>query len=230
MKMNRLLIAACVMAFSFFFSQTASAQVEIGVRVAPSVSSQRITARDEYNLDNDGSKLNLGVGLVVDYFFGANYAFGTGLMYNTKGAKIAYDHTFTDGSGGTTRISGRDKIGLQYLEIPLTVKLFTNEIAPATKMYFQVGPSLNTLLGARFNGEKVDASGDKFTKRFSTFEVDILVGAGIERQLGQSTKLIAGLSYHRGLTDVDKYYEKRLSDKKIELRNSTVALDLGIKF
>jgi hypothetical protein len=52
------------------------AQVEIGLKVSPSITSLRTiqqTARPlSDNFANDGSKLSFGGGLVVDYFFGEN--------------------------------------------------------------------------------------------------------------------------------------------------------------
>ncbi|WP_181307863.1 porin family protein [Rufibacter sp. XAAS-G3-1] len=228
MKMIRFTPLVFILAALFFCSQEASAQVEIGVKVSPSVTSTRTIARDQYNFKNDGASAAFGMGIIADYFFGANYAFGSGLLYSTKGGEVSYDYSPVAG----TFLRASDDINLQYLEIPLTLKLFTNEISSGTRLYFQAGGSLNTMLAAKVNDRKVDNnSGDRYTKRFNTFEIAALLAAGAEWQLGQSTKLFGGISYHRGLTDIDNnYYSDLFSDKKVELKNSSFALDFGIKF
>ncbi|MFA1772283.1 porin family protein [Rufibacter glacialis] len=221
-----------VLAALLFCSQKATAQIEIGVKVSPSINSTRTIAKDQYNFKNKGADAGFGMGIIADYFFGANYAFSSGLIYNGKGGEVAYDYTIpTAGGTGTTQMKGSDDISLQYLEIPVSLKLFTNEVAPDTRLYFQAGGSLNTMLAAKVNDKKVDSEGDKFTKRFNTFEVGAVLGAGAEWALGESTKLFGGLSYHRGLTDVDDdHYSGIFNDNKVELKSSSFALDFGIKF
>jgi hypothetical protein len=127
------------------------------------------------------------------------------------------------------------KITTQYLELPLSIKLFTNEIATATRLYFQVGGSLNVPIGTRVNGEKfyTDPSNNTSVKAgdyVKFFDADALAGAGAEYQLGTSTKLFAGLSYHRGLVNIDNYFESTRKFKDVTIKNSGLALDMGIKF
>ncbi|WP_197088600.1 porin family protein [Rufibacter radiotolerans] len=218
-----------VMATVLFCSQEAAAQVEIGVKVSPSVTSTRTIAKDQYNFKNEGAGVGFGLGVIADYFFGTNYAFSTGLLYNVKGGEVSYSYK---GPNDLDKKPYSDDINLQYIEIPVALKLFTNEVATDTRVYFLAGGSLNTLLAAKVNDKKVDNdSGDKFTKRFNTFEIGALLGAGVEWQLGESTKVFGGLSYQRGLTDVDDdFYSGIFEDNKVELKNNTFSVDLGLKF
>ncbi|WP_153042639.1 porin family protein [Rufibacter ruber] len=236
MKTIRYSILFCLVAILFLGSRHAEAQVEIGVKFAPSITSNRTLAQDKYNFEGDGVGGGFGVGVMADYFFGANYAVSSGLMYNIKGGTVRYSYTQPIAPGaldGATSItmSGEDDLSLQYLEIPIALKLFTNEISTDTKLYFQAGGSLNTMLAAKVNDKKVDSEGDKFTKRFNLFEIDVLIGVGVERQIGVSTKLFGGITYHRGLTDVDDdHYAGIFKDDKVELKNDVFSLDFGIKF
>ncbi|WP_242923699.1 porin family protein [Pontibacter liquoris] len=205
---------------------TAMAQIEIGLQVSPTIAGNRFVAEDKYNLQKESSSLHLGVGVVADYFFAQNYAFSTGLMYRGKGSEIKYSYNRQDGN---PPVSGKDDISLQYIEIPVSLKLFTNEVAPGTVAYIQVGGSLNTKVAATVNDKKV-IDGQKVGKRFNVFEADALLGAGAEFQLGESTKLFAGLTYHRGLNNIDDYYRKVLDDKNVSVKNNSVSLDFGVKF
>ena len=233
MNTFRYFLVFCLTAILFLTSRPAQAQVEIGVKFTPSLAYNRTLAQDKYNFKGDGADLGFGVGVMVDYFFGANYAVSSGLMYNIKGGTVAYDFMKeVGGFAGVQQVKGKDELSLQYLEIPVALKLFTNEIATDTKLYFQAGGSLNTMLAAKVNDKKVDpANGEKYTKRFNLFEIGVLIGAGTEWQLGTSTKLFGGVTYHRGLTDVDDdHYAKTFGDKNVELKNDSFSLDFGIKF
>ena len=75
------------------------------------------------------------------------------------------------------------------------MKLFTNEIAPATRLYFQVGGSLNVPIGTRVNDAKFykdQATGieNKAGDYIYFFDADALVAAGAEYELGKSTKAL----------------------------------------
>lgn len=228
--MKKLLLALFALAATI---GTASAQVEIGLKISPSVTSLRAESPADHSFSSDGSKFSFGGGLVVDYFFGENYAFSTGLLLTGKGGNITYKDA--PASTGGQMLSVKQKIGTQYLELPLTVKLFTNEVAPATRLYFQVGGSLNVPIGTRINGEKfftdpATGSENKASNYVYFFDADALAAIGAEYQMGESTKLFAGISYHRGLVDVDRYFEKTRKFKDVTIKNSSVALDLGIKF
>jgi hypothetical protein len=202
---------------------TASAQVEIGIKLSPSIAYLRADAPSQYNFQSEKIKLGIGGGLVVDYFFGQNYAFGTGLQLTSKGGTVSYQ-------ANTTTQDNEQKISLQYLEIPLTVKLFTNDITTDTKLYFQLGGKIGGLVAARIDGEKFyEFSGQKSSKNFIIPDAALLGGFGAEYQVGQSTKVFAGLSYHHGLANVDRYI-KNNGAPGATLKNGEVALDLGIKF
>ena len=212
---------------------TASAQFEIGLKVSPSVTSLRAESPADHAFTSDGSQFGFGGGLVVDYFFGENYAFSTGLLLSGKGGSISYKDVASGTSGQPLAV--KQKFNTQYLEIPLTVKLFTNEIAPATRLYFQVGGSLNVPIGTRINDGKfytdpVTSTENKASDYVYFFDADALAGFGAEYQLAKSTKVFAGISYHRGLVNIDHYFESTRGFKDVTIKNSSFGLDLGIKF
>jgi hypothetical protein len=234
MKKILLTIAALAVAPAAF------AQVEIGLKVSPSISYLRTDSPSTTSFKNESSKFSFGGGIFLDYFFGENYAFNTGLFLTGKGGTISYTETavYPPNSGvltGTHPIVSQ-KIAIQYLEIPATIKLFTNEISPATRLYFQVGGSVAFPVSTRINGDKfyTDAyNGNTQTDASShVFAVDanLIGGLGVEYQLGKSTKVLTGISYHHGLVDLDRYFEKNRGFSNVNIKNSVFALDLGLKF
>ena len=212
-----------------------SAQVEIGVKISPSVSYLRAESPSATAFANESSKFSFGGALIVDYFFGENYAFGTGLALTGKGGTVSYtEHNPLSSSSIGTRVN--QKIATQYLELPVTLKLFTNELAPATRLYFQLGGSLAAPIATRINGEKFyqdpydNNNETKASEHVFALDANALLGAGVEYQLGRSTKLLAGLSYHRGLVNLDHYFEKTRGFSDVTIKNNVFALDLGMKF
>ena len=227
--MKKLFLALLVLAATI---NTASAQFEIGLKVSPSITNLRAESTSKNNFASDGSQLGFSGGLVVDYFFGENYAFSTGLELAGKGGNVRYID-YNNGVGNASPNSY--KMSTQYLQVPLSVKLFTNEIASATRLYFQVGGSLNAPIGTRINSSKFytdPATGteNKASDYVYFFDADALLAAGIEYTLGKSTKLFAGLGYHRGLVNIDHYFESKRGMSDVTIKNSSFGLDLGIKF
>ena len=235
MKKILLTIAALAVAPAAF------AQVEIGLKISPSISYLRANSPSGTlpgtgtSFQSESSKFSFGGGIFMDYFFGENYAFNTGLFLTGKGGTISYlDRNAASSSSIGTRVE--QKITMQYLELPLTIKLFTNEIAPATRIYFQVGGSLAVPVQSRINGEKdyTDPYDNNNQTSASSHVLPIdanLIGAiGAEYQLGQSTKFLAGLSYHHGLVNFDRYFERTRNFNDVSIKNSIFSLDLGLKF
>lgn len=225
--MKKLLYA---LALALGISTAAQAQVEIGLKLSPNIGSNRVTSSRDFKLSSDGARIHFGGGLVIDYFFGENYAFTTGLELMGKGGTVK---TRVLGLADTTT-----ELGLQYLQVPIGIKLFTNEIAPDTRLYFQISGELGGLIGGRVNGEKNEPGSNsrKVTKAFNTPEAGVAVGFGAELLMGKSTKVFGGLSYRRGLTDIadDSFLnpdsDETYDSKEIVIQNNLFALDLGLKF
>lgn len=228
--MKKILLSLLVLAAAV---STAAAQIEIGLKVSPAITSLRAESPTDRAFASDGSRFGFGGGLVVDYFFGENYAFSTGLLLNSKGGTISYSDV--SDPFGSSRVIVKQEIGMQYLGLPLTVKLFTNEIAPATRLYFQVGGALNVPIGTRIDGGKFytdPATGNETqaSDHVLFVDTDALASFGAEYQLAKSTKIFAGISYNRGLVDIDRYFEKTREFKDVTVKNSSFGLDVGLKF
>ncbi|RZK31237.1 MAG: PorT family protein [Hymenobacter sp.] len=229
MKKIILTIAALAVAPAAF------AQVEIGLKVSPSISYLRTDSPSSTSFQSENSKFSFGGGVFLDYFFGENYAFNTGLFLTGKGGTLSYIESRNNSPVGTP-VRVEQKIAMQYLEIPATIKLFTNEIAPATRVYFQVGGSIGFPVSTRINGDKffTDAYDNNTqtdaSKHVFAVDANLIGGLGVEYQLGKSTKVLTGISYHHGLIDLDRYFEKNRGFSDVNIKNSVFALDLGLKF
>jgi hypothetical protein len=180
---------------------------------------------DEVGVEPDGSIIHLHAGLNMDFYFAEKYAFVLGVGINNLGGNLLYaDTTEFSSKGEPLEIkSGQSvKLNLQYIDIPIGLKLKTDEMGYAT-YFLQLGfnPMIN--LNAKVSSE--DASFDKVDIKESiiTFCLGYHVGLGIEYNLGGSTSVIGGIRWSSGLTDVT-------DNDRVNLNLNSISLHLGVLF
>lgn len=195
---------------AIILSVALSAQTKLGLKLSPVIVSNRVT-NDAQDVDKDDSNLKLSIGLVVDKPLTDTYHLSSGLVYIPKKAAFRTDSATTE------------EYRLQYLQIPATLKLFTNEIAPDIKMYFQVG----TALEIKVFDEPKDPDYSVINK-FNPVDFSVILGTGIEYEAGINTTIFGGISYQRGLANTVK--ETISGADGLQIRNTIVSIDLGVKF
>jgi len=137
-----------------YFSSTVKAidlsGLKIGLKAAPQIT---WGTADNKNTSSNGIRLNVGYGLMVDYYFTNNYALATEICINSYGVnhnikKDRYDHiTF----GGVTYANTDDikfDYRLQYMQIPILLRMRTNEVNRSS-YYAEFGFGLGLLTRAR---------------------------------------------------------------------------------
>lgn len=206
-----LLIFACVL-----FAFPSFSQVKIGLQASPSLSFNRV--RNEGPVDGftpDGVGARILAGIIADYGFQQNYYVSSGLFFVPK--RVAIRREGANGSAET------ELYRLHYLQIPATLKLFTNEVALDTRVYFQVGLTLDV----KILEDNISES-PEYVDRFRPVDSSVLLGAGAEYRVGYNTILFGGLTYRRGLANVIRN-ANAVADGII-VKNDMLSLDLGIKF
>lgn len=187
------------------------AQVKLGLKLAPVISANR-AKNDAQTVENDGSKMKFSIGLVADKVLSDTYYLSTGLIYLPKRAAFR-------NADGTVE----EEYKLQYLQIPATLKLFTNELAPDMKAYLQLGAALEI----KVFDEAEDPTYINIEK-FTPIDIPVILGAGIEYRAGINTTLFGGFSYQRGL--INAVNEASAAFEDLQLRNAVFSIDLGVKF
>lgn len=199
-----------------FGCNAAYSQVKIGLQLSPLISSNRIeTQSDLYSVKSDGSKLKFKFGIIADLPLADNYYFSTGMLYTTKRVAVKTVEILT-----TTSIS--EEYNIQYLQIPLTMKLYTNEIILDTRLFFNLGVNAEISISEKFD------KGNLVIEDFKLFDTSLVLGAGVERKIGTNTAMYVALVYNRGL--INPISSSMDIDEKILLKNDMIGLDLGIKF
>jgi hypothetical protein len=144
---------------------------------------------DLKNVTSRGSMAGYNFGIVADHFFAENYALSTGLTINTTGGKLKY----TPEAGASTI---RD-YHLRYIEVPLGLKLQTNEFR-RSQLYGRFG------LASQFNIRAKDGDDLSLTDEVRFIEFSYHLGAGLEYSLGGNNALMFGLLLNNGITDITK--------------------------
>ncbi len=219
-----------------------------GLKVSPALS--WFTPSDKKFTDN-GVKFGFGYGLVTEFGFTKNYAFSTGLEILNAGGKIGFpkspDSTFytvlntdvTPNRTDTFLLQQRTYM-LRYVNVPLLLKLKTNQIGAMT--YFgQFGFDVSFKWQATSNDD-VSLKGTASTRNDVDISKDINfirlalnVGLGAEYNLAGSTSLVFALNYNNGFTNTLKNGSKMLFDKKFTALTQKavfnyVALTVGVLF
>ena len=185
----------------------------LGLQVCPNMG--WITT-DVKGYESDGSRLGFRFGLLGDVQLGsnANYFFSTGLFLNNLGSKTKTTFTTTDSTGtvSTTTFTGENKF--QYIELPVSIKLKTNEIGYMT-YYGQVGFDVGVLTAAK--GKAGDGDFADATDFVSPIRVALAVGGGLEYNFSGNTSALVGIKYSIGFTNVNKDKVEDVEQPKAKL-------------
>jgi hypothetical protein len=174
----------------------------------------------------DGTSLGFSYGLIGDFNFAENYSFSTGLTITTiNGKSTEINPAPYHDASITTPTAYNLKYKLQYLEIPLTVKLKTTKVG-TVRWYGQFGLSNDFNIGAR---QDVELSGtkivdDKDIKDLTNlYRAGLILGGGGEFDLDTHTSIMLGLTFNNGFTDIS-------DDKNRSVRNHYVGLNFAVFF
>ncbi|MGY4383748.1 hypothetical protein ACVWYN_000767 [Pedobacter sp. UYP24] len=174
---------------------------------------------------SDGVALGFSYGLMADFNFTQNYSFATGITITTINGKSKEIFT-TMGNGGTPAQTEYGlKYKLQYVEIPLTLKLKTVKINN-TRYYGQFGLSNGINIGAKQDTEVTGNSISKDVKisdNIKFYRAGLIIGAGAEFDISANSSITTGLTFNNGFTDIT-------SDKSTTVKNHYIGINFGVFF
>ena len=200
----------------------AGTKLKLGLRLSPALSFAAIRDKDSddaFTYSSNGVAGRAILGPMAEFFMSDNASFGVGLWYTPKSVSLIAKSK-SDGSTYTSSYN------LQYLMIPIYLKFYTNPITPKMKLYFTLGATLDVKIAEKA-GSNTSTSGNSF---FNPIDAGLMLGAGVEFAMSESTAFFVGLGYNRGLLNVINPVNYRSSYDALAIRNNLVSLDLGFKF
>ena len=195
----------------------ARAQYKIGLNALPFMSINRVTNEiDSISLSNNGAGYSVGLGLMFDLEMKENYYFSTGIYWFPKTIRLST--YLPDGSPKDQTFN------VQYVQLPLTLKLTTDEFSIDKRFFFQLGPTFDI----KVSESPKSGKNNFYIDKFNFMDINLNFGAGIEIKLGYNTAFFGGLSYYRGL--INAFKPAGIEKGYIRIKNDMVSLNLGLKF
>lgn len=180
------------------------------------------------NGKGNGVALGFSYGLMGDFNFAENYSFATGITItsiNGKSTEINPSPYYLLSSSSNPPPTAYDlKYKMQYLEIPLTIKLKTAE-NNGVRWYGQFGLSNGIRISAHQDAESggVGVANDMNASDLTRlYRAGMIIGGGGEFNMGGKTSLLFGLTYNNGFTNISSTGSK--------VRNHYVGINFGVFF
>ena len=193
---------------------TGNAQFKIGLKVSPGLLHNRTyVTPDSIHVTDNGLKVTIPIGVFVDIPITDRYYINTGINFIGKVSDLNY----RIGNGPVSH----EKIRMQYLQVPLTFKLFTDEIAIDKKLYFQFGPAFEVLISKKGDPKK-------YIDEVQFGDISFIFSGGIDFKIGPNSAMCVGLSYNRGLLNIVKSSDT-LHAEDFSVKNDMFLLEIGIK-
>jgi hypothetical protein len=194
---------------------------------------------DSKGLERDGSKIGFSYGITTEFKIQENYAFATGMQATYRGGRV----NFRYGNDATyPEVSYR--LNMQYVEIPLTLKMKTNEFNKV-RYFGQFGFAPGYCIRAKGETEIVNQGSrqfiqdteyeDDYKDYVNSFNLSMIIAAGAEYRLAGSTVVFSSLEFNNGFIDVfGKVKQPFVSPTPQEVKwtgfSNYFALNVGILF
>ncbi len=226
----------------------------IGLQFSPNISWLKANTA---GYESDGTKFGFSYGLSFEYFMSKNYLVSTGVSILKSGGVISYKGV-VDHQSFFLPSDVEVDYSLSYVEIPIILKLRTNEIgyityfgqfglqtgfnikanSNTTYTYFQ--PQLNTTLTNKL------PSTSSVKDEINFINMSLAIGAGIEYNISGNTSLMLGLTFYNGFINqldtkvnaldtngdvlIDNFGNPVYSEKDASANLNYIALNIGIFF
>jgi len=181
-----------------------------------------------------GSSIGFSWGFVSEFNFSESLCLATGINFVFNNSKVSYPDLRTVNSITETVQLDR-KLRVKYLQLPLTLKMRTDE-KNNMRFYGQFGLGTGFRLNAKAIDKYVTGSGavvsetNNIDSQVSFFRESLIVGLGMEYRILSGNMLSAGLTLDNGFTDI--LSEKNNVDPTIKPKgnSSFVELSIGLLF
>jgi hypothetical protein len=199
-----------------FLTSLANAQddfrkFKFGLKASPNLSWFK---PDQSEFLNDGVRFRFSYGLVTEFAFGNNYSFLTGVeMLSTGGGLNFEGNGFYEAGGEYFKLNKRNYT-LNYVNIPLSLKMTTNEVG-FMRYFATFGVDLGTRTRARAKDEVnpyIASTGVFSTNTVNRDEIDILkdvplfrlglnIGIGTTYNISGNTDLLVSVNWSNGFVN-----------------------------
>jgi len=206
----------------------AQGSVRFGFTASPGISWYSADSRD---INSKGTRFSFNYGAIVDYIIDNNerYTLTTGLTIDMNGGKLV-GYPSTTETGFQSSLVAKT----QYLEIPLGLKLRSNETASNLTFYGTLGLVNGFRIRSRGNYSYTDGQTSisesnvkiknlpfhpNTIQKISPYHLALHFEGGAEFRVSENTSLVAGIYFRNGFTNViDDNDKERIVARGLGLR------------
>ena len=225
---NRLVINLFVLIVLGFPVTGVNAQQKIsfGIHTDPSIN---WFSSDINKVKNDGARPGFNFGLTFNSYFTPNYSFSSGISLISAGGRlVSTDTTIMKLTDTSPAVLPGDPVvyKIQYLAVPLGLKLQTNQIGYLT-FFTDLGLDPKVVIGGKTDIPSLDISGEKALDELRIFNLSYHITAGVEYSLGGTTALVFGINFDNNFLDITKDIGNQLTDK---VSHKIISFRIGVNF
>ncbi len=251
--MKKLLLATCLLAANLLPSSTFGQDKKVddifktyrfAMFVSPTFNSLRPTSStiDNYAITKGSGNVGFSFGLEVDYNINDRYTILSGIGMDWRGGTINTVHVPSSPLLTDYASSASVDYRLQYLTLPIALKMVAVEVDKKTKVFAQTGFDLGILLSQRGNytittsGSTTPVTGEK--TKLSGFATSVPlnigwgIGPGVEYDLNGKNSVFASILYRNGFIDhtSPKNNKKDFKFSDGNIRSNSFAIRIGYFF
>ena len=230
MKKNIILVIALFL-FSFHLkAQEKSKPFDFSIRIGPNISWMKSNS-DAVNMG--GAIIGFSWGALFEFPLKDNFSLASGFNIHFSGGKVDYTGLYQ-----TIPVIINERYTMKYLELPLMIKIKTNEVN-GVLYYGQLGLGSSFRLNSRVDRtfrrlpsssipstfDRENLNSDNLT---SFIRESLLIGIGGQYALQENLKLFGGLNFNNGFTDILKKGPYNDSDPKVIA--NFVEVNVGLYF
>jgi len=196
MKKTILFIAICLA-----FINVKGQGLRLGIHADPQIT---WLTSDTKKITSNGAAFGYNFGLNFDNYFAKNYAITSGISLNTyKGGLNYQDSLSLTTKDDTYNFNNQNSIDyeFQYVNIPLGIKLKTNQIGYFT-YYANVGFNSYINLNSKVSESTLNIEKETLEGEIRFFNLDYFFGLGLQYSLGSAAAINFGVNYAQGFVDI----------------------------
>jgi hypothetical protein len=204
-------------------------ELSFGVHFDPVIS---WFASDIDAVSNDGARPGFNFGITFNRYFGSNYSFSSGINIINAGGRLIskettlfelqkYEHEIV-----TVQPNEAIVYKIQYLAIPLGLKLQTNQIGYLT-FFSDLGIDPKIVVGGKANIPSLDIKGENANAELKFFNLSYHVMAGIEYSVGGNTAFVLGLGFDNNFFDITRDTGEQPKDM---VSHKLLSFRMGVNF
>lgn len=187
---------------------------------------------DINNVKNEGARPGFNFGISFNRYFTPNYSFSSGINIISAGGRLIGDDITVMKldkyeTGTATVAAGKAVVyRIQYLAVPLGLKLQTNQIGYLT-FFTDLGLDPKVVINGKVDIPSLGIKGESATSELRIFNLSYHIIAGIEYGIGGNTAVVVGLGFDNNFLDITKDNGDQPDDK---VSHKLLSFRLGVNF